>query len=622
MGKKSLIKSTSKKKPAPKKAASSRNPKKKAPAKKAAPNAKPAAQTVKKAAPKAKPVSVKDLLKKKFDVVAPKQLYTVPKDKAETPAFSATELLAGYGATDSKRIKGLLKNAYSEKELKAAAKAKPVSVKDLLKKKFDIAVPKPLYTVPADKGAAPTYAASDLLSAYSAEDSKRIKGLLGNTYNEKDLKAAAEKAAAEKAAAEKAAAEKAAAEKAAAEKAAAEKAAAEKAAAEKAAAEKAAAEKAAAEKAAAEKAAAEKAAAEKAAAEKAAAEKAAAEKAAAEKAAAEKAAAEKAAAEKAAAEKAAAEKAAAEKAAAEKAAAEKAAAEKAAAEKAAAEKAEAIRKAAAEKSNVKVSYQPAAPEASSKEPSDPVDKTIKILAAGLAFLILLVVGASMSNSSKYYLIDDKGTLEVWQGKFAPLGKKEVVTLTGVAVPAEINSVYRSSEVFPLIFQFYIDKADSMLKVDGTPDFDAIKKTLKTALEYGSTSELRDIAYSRLDKIDLLVLNYKAQVAASRGTIEDLTAAIGFLEEIGNLTEDDAQKEAIDRKIADHKALIQQLEEEKAAAEKAAAEQAAAEAAAAEAAAEQAAAEAAAAEEAAQAEAAATEEAAQPEGEKAAEPEHQ
>jgi hypothetical protein len=508
MGKKSLIKSTSKKKRAPKKAAPKAKPKKNAPAKKAAPakpkpaaKSKPAPKPVKKAAPK-----------------------------------------------------------------KAAPKTKPVSVKALLKKKFDIVTPTVLYTVPAKMVAKSTFTAPERLAGFKAEDAKRIKRLLANTYSEKDLKAAAEKAAAEKAAAEKAAAEKAAAEKAAAEKAAAEKAAAEKAAAEKAAAEKAAAEKAAAEKAAAEKAAAEKAAAEKAAAEKAAAEKAAAEKAAAEKAAAEKAAAEKAAAEKAAAEKAAAEKAAAEKAAAEKAAAEKAAAEKAAAEKAAAEKAEAIKKAAAQKSDVSVSYEASAAktQAAPKQPSDPVDNTIKLVAAGLAFLILLVVGASASNSFKYYLAQNQGALEIWKGKFAPLGKKMVIALPGVPAPEPFEAVYSADDVYPIVFQHYIDKADTLLDVPGIPDFDGIKATLKTALEYGSTSSLRTIAYNRLDNIDRLILTYKAEVAASRGTIDDLKAAVGFLTDADQLTTDEAQQALNAQKIAAHEAAIAKLEEEAAA----------------------------------------------------------
>ena len=288
------------------------------------------------------------------------------------------------------------------------------------------------------------------------------------------------------------------------------------------------------------------------------------------KAATEKAATEKAAAEKAAAEKAAAEKAAAEKAAAEKAAAEKAAAEKAAAEKAAAEKAAEIKKAAAQKSEVAVSYEPAAAPSAPPKPSDPVDNTIKIMAAGLAFLILLVVGASFSNSFKYYLKDNQGALEIWKGKFAPLGKKMVIALPGVPVPEDLKTEYTSGEVYPLAFQYYIDKADALLDVPGIPDFEGIKETLKVALEFGSSSSLRDVAYQRLDNIDRLILTYKADVAASRGTIQDLTAAIGFLQEADKLTKDPAVEERIARKIADHQAVIATLEEQ-AEAERAAAE---------------------------------------------------
>ncbi len=447
MGKKSLIKSTSKKKRAPKKAASAANLKKKAPAKKTAP-AKP------KPAAKAKPA---------------------PKPAKE-----------------------------------AAPKTKPVSVKDLLRKKFDIVTPKVLYRVPTKMAAKPTFTAPEFLSGFEAEDAKRVKGLLANSYSENDLIAATKKATTEKAAAEKAAAEKAAAEKAAAEKAAAEKAAAEKAAAEKAAAEKAAAEKAAAEKAAAEKAAAEKA------------------------------------------------------------AAEKAAAEKAAAEKAAAEKAEAIKKAAAQKSDVSVSYEPPPAQAAVKKPSDPVDNTMKIFAAGLAFLILLVIGGSASNSFKYYLTENQGALEVWKGKFSPIGKKLVITLPGVPAPDVTKVTYRSADVYPIVFQYYIDKADVLLDVPGIPDFEGIKATLKTALEYGTTNALRAVAYQRLDNIDRLILTYKADVAASRGTIDDLKAAIGFLNAADNLTTDKAQEELIARTIAAHEAAIDALEDQ-AAAEQTAAE---------------------------------------------------
>ncbi|BBO81478.1 hypothetical protein DSCO28_20440 [Desulfosarcina ovata subsp. sediminis] len=541
MGKKSLIKSTSKKKRAPKKAAASANAKKKAPAKKAAPaKPKPAAAAktaapakkaaAKKAAPKAKPMSVPELLKKQFDRETPEVLYRVPETMVEPSVFAAPELLAGMNAEDAKRVKGLLANTYSEKDLKEAAekaaqkpapKAKPVSRAELIKKQFDVVAPEVLYCVPEAMVEPSVFAAPELLAGMNAEDAKRIKGLLANTYNEADLKAAAEKAAAEKAAAEKAAAEKAAAEKAAAEKAAAEKAAAEKAAAEKAAAEKAAAEKAAAEKAAAEKAAAEKAAAEKAAAEKAAAEKA---------------------------------------------AAEKAAAEKAAAEKAAAEKAAAIKLAAAQKSEVEVSYdtESAQPKKKDKKPSDPVDITIMLIAAGLAFLIFLIVGASISNSTKYYLKEKYGALEIWKGNFAPLGEKRIAVLPGVAAPEAANVIYRAKDVYPLAYGYFIDKADALLDVSGIPDVDGIKTALKKALEFAETSDMRNAAFDRLDTIDRITLSYRADIAASRGTVEGLAAAVELLNDAANLTTDKMQKEMIAQRIATHEAALISLEEQAAA----------------------------------------------------------
>jgi hypothetical protein len=318
-------------------------------------------------------------------------------------------------------------------------------VKDLLKKKFDSVTPKVLYTVPKKMTPSPTFTAPEFLSGFEAKDAKRIKGLLANTYSEKDLRDASKKAAAEKAAAEKAAAEK-----------------------------------------------------------------------------------------------------------------------------AAAEKAEAIKKAAAQKSDVSVSYEPPPAQAAARKPSDPVDNTMKIFAAGLAFLILLVIGASASNAFKYYLAENQGALEIWKGKFAPMGKKLLITLPGVSAPEDTQRVYRSSEVYPLVFQYYIDKADALLDVPGIPDFEGIKATLKTALEYGSSNALRKVAYQRLDNIDRLILTYKADVAASRGTIDDLKAAIGFLRAADKLTADRTQEELVAQKIAAHEATIAALEEQ-AAAEQAAAE---------------------------------------------------
>jgi colicin import membrane protein len=318
-------------------------------------------------------------------------------------------------------------------------------------------------------------------------------------------------------------------------------------------------------KAAGEKAAAEKAAAEKAAAEKAAAEKAAAEKAAAEKAAAEKAAAEKAAAEKAAAEKAAAEKTAAEKAAAEKTAAEKAAAEKAAAEKAAAEK-------AAAQPEVSVSYEP--PDSKDIMPPDPMDKAMKYMAAVFAVLIALIVGSSMVNQGKYYIHSKAGALEIFQGIFAPMGEKLLISLPGVQPPATVKDVYSKTDIYPIIFNYYVDKADTLLKVPGLPDFNGIKTYINKAMPYAITPKAKDIVYSHLNDIDLMILLYKADVAAGKDTLSDLNEAKGFLAEASRLDIDKLKLNLIHQKIDAVDKKIATLEaEQKAAAEKAAAEKA-------------------------------------------------
>ena len=195
-----------------------------------------------------------------------------------------------------------------------------------------------------------------------------------------------------------------------------------------------------------------------------------------------------------------------------------------------------------------------------------MDNSIKLIAAGLAFLVLLVVGASTSNSFKYYLAENQGALEIWKGKFAPLGKKMVISLPGTPTPEIQKDVYSADDVYPLVFDYFIDKADARLDVPGIPDFAEIKSTLKTALKYGSTNSIRTVAYERLDNIDRLILTYKADVAASRGTIDDLTAAIDFLEDADKLTTDEAQEALIAQKIAAYGATITALEEETAAEE--------------------------------------------------------
>ena len=249
-------------------------------------------------------------------------------------------------------------------------------------------------------------------------------------------------------------------------------------------------------------------------------------------------------------------KAAGEKAAAEKAAAEKAAAEKAAAEKAAAEKAAAEKTAEPE---VSVSYEP--PDSDDTIPSDPMEKGMKYLAAALAVLIVLVIGSSMINQGKYYIHSTDGALEIFQGSFAPMGEKLLISLPGVQQPAKAKDIYSQTDVYPLIFNYYVEKADTLLKVPSIPDFEGIKKYLNNAMVYKTTPDSAEAVYSRLNNIDLMILLYKADVAASKPTLSDLKEAKGFLSEAGRLDLNGAKLDLIHEKMDDVDKKIASLKAE-------------------------------------------------------------
>jgi colicin import membrane protein len=243
---------------------------------------------------------------------------------------------------------------------------------------------------------------------------------------------------------------------------------------------------------------------------------------------------------KAAAEKAAAEKAAAEKAAAEKAAAEKAAAEKAAAEKAAAEKAAAEKAAEAEVAEPPVD--------SDTTVSDPMEKAMKYLVAAVVVLVALIIGSSMVNKTKYYMDEKQGALEIWQGRFAPMGEELLFTLPGVQLPETTKAVYLKKDVFPLIFNYYVEKADTLLEVPGMPDFEGIKGYLNKALSYAVTSASIDAANNRLTNIELMILFYKADVAAGKATFSGLKDAKHYLDQAARLSTNDLQSGIITQKI--------------------------------------------------------------------------
>ncbi|MCX5881282.1 MAG: hypothetical protein NTU74_05630 [Deltaproteobacteria bacterium] len=427
---------------------------------------------------------------------------TVAKKKETAKKVKADPTASGQNAdlkTEETQVTVELKGS---KESAKAGKAgipiqkKPILLSELILKKFDAWQPDNLFVPLPDKSIIPD--APPFVSGKDDQEVGRKRALLFNTFDMKAIIAEGERFAAEKAKAERIAAEKAEAERIATEK----------------------------------------------------------------KAEAERIAAEKAEAERIAAEKAAAEKAEAERIAAEK----KAEAERIAAEKAAAtlERKKAIELQQASTPKVKITYdqpaqpaQPVQPALPAKD-ADPMDISIKIAAGCLAFLVLILLGTSLCNSQKFYIKTAKNGIEIWQGRFAPLGEKQLISLAGVKAPEKVKKVYSDLDVYPIIFSYFLNKADAILDDPGIPDFEDMKYYINLAEPYAMTRELRDAADLRLNSMAKTLLIYKAEIAASRGNIADLEAAVDFLYKAKALNLDKAQAESLDKKINAATGRLEQL----------------------------------------------------------------
>jgi len=549
MGKKSLTKSTTKKKTATKKkAAAKKTEAKAAPKKKATAKAKAApkkATAKKKPAAKKKP-TLKSLLKKDFGSWSPENLFAVMPDEDYLKNFTAPPAIEETDKAKAKAIKTLLTKQFdltaikkpakakkaapkkTEAKKSGAKKAKPapkkkatpakkkaLSVPELLKLKFESWQPEKMYEAVTDDEFQKGFTAPPSIDTGDKAEADRIKTLLLKTMDLKVSKA--EREAAEKAIAEAEAKAKAKAEKEAAEKAKKEAEAKAKAEAEA-----------------------------KAKAEKEA--KAKAEKEAEEKTKAEAKA--KAKAEKEAAEKAKAEAEAAEKAMKEAEAKAKAEAEaKAKAEKKA--KAETEAKAKAEKQAAEKARADAAAKWRAENPPEPpMNSAVKMLIAIIGGLFgLLLIGSAM-NTNNYYLTPSDNAVEIWQGKFSPTGKKLVMSVPGATVKEPVKSVYAKKEALVPAYNYYIAKAEALSKNRDVLDFKTIKSDLYKAIKFAPTIHDKKEAKARLNNIDFMFLIYKADAAAGKKTVKGCEAALKNLSKAAAYGPDKEQRELLNKKTAE------------------------------------------------------------------------
>ena len=185
-----------------------------------------------------------------------------------------------------------------------------------------------------------------------------------------------------------------------------------------------------------------------------------------------------------------------------------------------------------------------------------------LIITGFIFIVLigLVIRASYHNTKKYYLKSAAGAVEIWQGTFSPGGKKRILIMPGMQMPEKIKDVYGKEDVYPLAFKFYISKADALMEVPGMPDFVGVKSYLNRALSFATTEDLRQTAHARINQIDRLILFYKADVAATKGTRSGLETALDYLDQAAELNPDEIETELIQKKKASIHELLDTLKE--------------------------------------------------------------
>ena len=179
---------------------------------------------------------------------------------------------------------------------------------------------------------------------------------------------------------------------------------------------------------------------------------------------------------------------------------------------------------------------------------DPVTRSAKIAIAVAAAVVFLLLSISYNNSSKYYIYPKDNAIEIWKGRFSPKDNMFYMVLHGVELEAPPAAVYTSSEVFPLIFDYYLDKADTLLEVPGLPDFEGMKGYLNQAKQYVVNADMKAAVSSRLNNIERMILLYKAEVTMSKGTIDSLQSGIKLLKEADGLTATEIQSQEITQKI--------------------------------------------------------------------------
>lgn len=194
---------------------------------------------------------------------------------------------------------------------------------------------------------------------------------------------------------------------------------------------------------------------------------------------------------------------------------------------------------------------PAAAPSYTPPPEEPMDKTLKVAVGAFVGVLVILLMASFSNSNRFYIKTADDKVELWQGRFAPMGERLVATFPDQSLlkglPA--REYYPKSQVYGAVFDYFLNKADHVLNTSRTPDLKAVKSNLAQASRYARSGAEKRAVQLRLNSIDFLVLSGKADLALAKGTMEGFEAAKKFLNDAMAFATTDVQKDMVTKRLA-------------------------------------------------------------------------
>ncbi|MDZ7833903.1 MAG: hypothetical protein U5L07_19350 [Desulfobacterales bacterium] len=146
---------------------------------------------------------------------------------------------------------------------------------------------------------------------------------------------------------------------------------------------------------------------------------------------------------------------------------------------------------------------------------EPIGRGLKILIIGIAALFACIILASALNSSKYYIKAGKEGTEIWKGDFSPRGKEKVFALKEIEPPEDISGAVSKQTAYELPFNYYMTEAEKLSEKQGTPDFAAIREQLKKAKKYAITRKQIQRVEKRIQGINRAMSGSKEGDKASQ-----------------------------------------------------------------------------------------------------------